>query len=98
MARMSATALSEAPAGYLLSVVAVDVEKLNIAVIIFARDSCGILCLPLLLWMLAKRVGALPVAGCVCWQLACLILYVAASKLQVALWVSSDRRLPHLSV
>ncbi|XP_077528196.1 multidrug resistance protein mrp-7-like [Haemaphysalis longicornis] len=86
MARMSATALSEAPAGYLLSVVAVDVEKLNIAVIIFARDSCGILCLPLLLWMLAKRVGALPVAGCVCWQLACLILYVAASKLQVALW------------
>ncbi|XP_077527043.1 multidrug resistance protein mrp-7-like isoform X2 [Haemaphysalis longicornis] len=91
MTRMSASALSEAPAGYLVSVVAVDVDKLNIAVSIFARDSCGILCLPLLLWMLAKRVGALPVAGCVGWQLACLILYVAASKLQAALWKRINR-------
>ncbi|XP_077527041.1 multidrug resistance protein mrp-7-like isoform X2 [Haemaphysalis longicornis] len=86
MTRMSASALSEATAGYLVSVVAVDVDKLNIAVSVCARDSCGILCLPLLLWMLTKRVGTLPVAGCVGWQLACLILYVAASKLQAALW------------
>ncbi|KAH9365083.1 hypothetical protein HPB48_011901 [Haemaphysalis longicornis] len=86
MTRMSASALSKASAGYLVSVVAVDVEKLNIAVVLFARDTSGILSLPVLVWMLISRAGVLPVVGCVAWQLFCLVLYVVASKLQASLW------------
>ncbi|KAH9365084.1 hypothetical protein HPB48_011900 [Haemaphysalis longicornis] len=86
MTRMSASALSEAPAGHLVSMVAADAEKLNIAVILFSRDITGVLCLPVLMWMLATRVGVLPVAGCVGWMLFTMVLYLVASKHQSSLF------------
>ncbi|KAH7949248.1 hypothetical protein HPB49_006636 [Dermacentor silvarum] len=81
--RMSARALSETPTGYLVSLVGVDGEQLNTAVIVFSQAVSGLLCFPLVLWMLAKRVGVLPVIGCVAWQLTSLALFVPASKKRV---------------
>ncbi|XP_077490104.1 multidrug resistance protein mrp-7-like [Amblyomma americanum] len=89
--RMSTGALSEAPAGFLVSLVGVDCEQLNRAFIDFSQVFSGLLCFPVVLWMLAKRVGSLPVAGCVAWQLTSLALFVPASKVQTSLWKRVNR-------
>ncbi|KAL1426961.1 hypothetical protein MTO96_003260 [Rhipicephalus appendiculatus] len=81
--RMSGRALSENPTGYLVSLVGVDCEELNIAAIVIFETTSGLFCFPVLLWMLVKRVGVLPVIGCVAWQLISLALFVPASKRRV---------------
>ncbi|KAL1426958.1 hypothetical protein MTO96_003257 [Rhipicephalus appendiculatus] len=58
--RMSGRALSENPTGYLVSLVGVDCEELNVAVVVIFSILSGLLCFPVLLWMLVKRVGVLP--------------------------------------
>ncbi|XP_070379117.1 ATP-binding cassette sub-family C member 2-like isoform X2 [Dermacentor albipictus] len=89
--RMSARALAETPTGYLVSLVGVDCEQLNVAAIVISQSVSGLLCFPLVLWMLAKRVGVLPVIGCIAWQLASLALFVPASKVQTGLWKRVNR-------
>ncbi|XP_077498497.1 multidrug resistance protein mrp-7-like [Amblyomma americanum] len=86
MTRMSASALSEAPAGYLVSLVGVDCDQLHTAVLFFSQALSGLLCLPVVLWMLSKRVGVPPVAGCIAWPLASLALSVPVSWIQRGLW------------
>ncbi|XP_075557069.1 ATP-binding cassette sub-family C member 2-like isoform X2 [Dermacentor variabilis] len=89
--RMSARALAETPTGYLVSLVGVDCEQLTVAAIVISQSVSGLLCFPLVLWMLAKRVGVLPVIGCIAWQLASLTLFVPASKVQTGLWRRVNR-------
>ncbi|XP_075724502.1 ATP-binding cassette sub-family C member 2 [Rhipicephalus microplus] len=90
--RMSGRALSENPTGYLVSLVGVDCEELNMAAIIIFEITSGLLCFPVLLWMLAKRVGVLPVIGCVAWQLVSLALFVPVSKVQTGFWKRVNRQ------
>ncbi|XP_072141357.1 uncharacterized protein [Dermacentor andersoni] len=86
--RMTARALSEAPAGYLVSLVAVDCEQLHTVMVLSSHTLSGLLCLPVLLWMLSRRVGTLPVVACVAWPLAVFALSALVSRLQTGLWAS----------
>ncbi|XP_049514369.1 ATP-binding cassette sub-family C member 10-like [Dermacentor silvarum] len=84
--RMTARALSEAPAGYLVSLVAVDCDQLHTVAVFSSHTLSGLLCLPVLLWMLSRRVGTLPVVACVSWPLAVLALSALVSWMQTGLW------------
>ncbi|KAL3234767.1 hypothetical protein MRX96_022534 [Rhipicephalus microplus] len=90
--RMSGRTLSENPTGYLVSLVGVDCEELNMAAIIIFEITSGFLCFPVLLWMLVQRVGVLPVIGCVAWQLVSLALFVPVSKVQTGFWKRVNRQ------
>lgn len=86
MTRLSPSALTRNPSGYVVSVLGVDCVQLSASTLQFPLPVIGSLCMPLVLWVLAIRAGAVPALGCAVWLMIVLFLPFPTSVLQNALW------------
>ncbi|XP_049275860.1 ATP-binding cassette sub-family C member 3-like isoform X2 [Rhipicephalus sanguineus] len=84
-----ATLLSTAaakPVGYVASLLGVDCLQLCNCVHTLPLPTCGILTLPLLFWMLSKRVGVVPTVCCAAWAVITLLVSLVSLYAQRRFW------------
>ncbi|XP_072140645.1 ATP-binding cassette sub-family C member 3-like [Dermacentor andersoni] len=86
MTRLSPSALTRNPSGYVVSVLGVDCAQLGASMLQFPLPVIGSLCMPLVLGLLAIRAGTVPALGCAVWLMIVLFLPFPTSVLQNALW------------
>ncbi|KAH6922067.1 hypothetical protein HPB50_008680 [Hyalomma asiaticum] len=86
MTRLSPSALTRNPSGYVVSVLGVDCVQLSASALQFPLPMIGSLCMPLVLWVLALRAGTVPAIGCAVWLMVVLFLPFPTSVLQNTLW------------
>ncbi|KAH7972140.1 hypothetical protein HPB52_007828 [Rhipicephalus sanguineus] len=87
MTRMSSRILPSYPAGHIISLMAVECTHISVAVASVPKVAVGVLCVPMVLFALWRRVGTLPVVCCVAWQLFTFFLLIPFVKLQKKLWL-----------
>ncbi|CAN8006437.1 unnamed protein product, partial [Ixodes pacificus] len=89
------------PSGYLVSVLGVDCMQLSMSITQMPTEVVGVLIMPLLVYLLAARVGTDPALCCAAWMLGSLLLIIPVSRLQNAIWLrimkNRDERLKRLS-
>ncbi|XP_037529091.1 ATP-binding cassette sub-family C member 3-like [Rhipicephalus sanguineus] len=86
MTRLSPSALTRNPSGYVVSVLGVDCVQLSASALQFPLPIIGSLCMPVVLWVLALRAGTVPAVGCALWLMIVLFLPFPTSVLQNILW------------
>ncbi|XP_037554446.2 ATP-binding cassette sub-family C member 3 [Dermacentor silvarum] len=86
MTRLSPSALTRNPSGYVVSMLGVDCVQLSGSTLQFPLPVIGSLCMPLVLWVLAIRAGTVPALGCAVWLMIVLFLPFPTSVLQNSLW------------
>ncbi|XP_075556539.1 ATP-binding cassette sub-family C member 3-like [Dermacentor variabilis] len=86
MIHMDPTVLRKYSSGHLVSMMAVDCTRLSVTMYNLPKILVGILCLPVILGVLSRRVGALPVLCCAAWQLAAFMALAFTVKWQSSLW------------
>ncbi|XP_077551433.1 ATP-binding cassette sub-family C member 4-like isoform X3 [Haemaphysalis longicornis] len=101
MMRMSPSALSKYPAGFIVSTVAVDCSILSVASATFLRMAVGVLCMPFVFYAISTHVGALTTLCCAACQLVPFLLLIPSVKLQTNIWAKivqlRDERLKRMS-
>ncbi|CAN8026206.1 unnamed protein product [Ixodes persulcatus] len=88
MTRLSPTARAAIPTGHVLSILGVDCFQLSMIAVMFPYPVGGVLCMPILLYLLAQRVGAGVTLCCFAYLLCAFLVSIPISRLQNALWVS----------
>ncbi|XP_040068276.1 ATP-binding cassette sub-family C member 2 [Ixodes scapularis] len=91
MTRLSSSARSRTLAGYLTSILVVDCLQIASSVFLLPTPLTGILCTPVVLYMLFSRAGVLASLSCAAWIALVLLLPVPLSALQKKLWVRALR-------
>ncbi|KAL1425824.1 hypothetical protein MTO96_018807 [Rhipicephalus appendiculatus] len=86
MTRLSPSALTRNPSGYVVSVLGVDCVQLSASALQFPLPIIGSFCMPVVLWVLALRAGTVPAVGCAVWLMIVLFLPFPTSVLQNILW------------
>ncbi|KAL1473874.1 hypothetical protein MTO96_038400 [Rhipicephalus appendiculatus] len=87
MTRMSIHTLPSYPAGHIIALMAVDCTHISVAVAGVPKVAVGVLCTPLVLFSVWRRIGTLPVLCCAAWQLLTFFLLIPFVKLQKKLWL-----------
>lgn len=88
MTELSPTARHKASTGQVVSMLAVDCYTISMSMFLFPMPLAGIICMPVVLYLLAERVGTIPTLCCTAWFLLALILPFPTSRIQKFLWVS----------
>ncbi|CAN8025494.1 unnamed protein product [Ixodes persulcatus] len=91
MTQLSSSARSRTSAGYLTSILAVDCLQIASSVFVLPTPLTGILCTPVVFYMLFSRAGVLASLSCAAWIALVLLLPVPLSALQKKLWVRALR-------
>ncbi|KAM7294491.1 ATP-binding cassette sub-family C member 2 [Ixodes scapularis] len=86
MTRLSPTARAAIPTGYVLSILGVDCFQLSMTAVMFPYPVGGVLCMPILLYLLAQRVGAGVTLCCFAYLVCAFLVSIPISRLQNALW------------
>ncbi|CAN7940670.1 unnamed protein product [Ixodes hexagonus] len=86
MTRLSPTARAAISTGHVLSMLGVDCFQLSMGVYMFPYPVVGALCMPVLLYLLAERVGAEVTLCCAAYLLCALLVSIPISRLQNTLW------------
>lgn len=93
MTRLSPTARSRNPPGFVLTLLTVDCAPIVFSAYQFPQPVCGFLCMPFAFYMLAQRAGP----GAACCTASAFVIFAAAtvplSRVQKSLWVSTDEAL-----
>ncbi|CAN8001415.1 unnamed protein product, partial [Ixodes hexagonus] len=99
--RLSPTAQSYTSSGQVASMLAVDCFQISMSMFLFPTPLAGILCMPVLLWLLSVRVGTVPTLCCAAWFFLVLLVPFPTSRLQKILWIRNvrarDERLKRMS-
>lgn len=85
--RLSQTSRCANPSGYLVSVLGVDCMQLSMSITQMPTEVVGVLVMPLIVYLLAARVGTDPALCCAAWMLGSLLLIIPVARLQNAIWV-----------
>ncbi|CAN7941519.1 unnamed protein product, partial [Ixodes hexagonus] len=86
MTRLSPTARAAISTGHVVSMLGVDCFQLSMGVYMFPYPVVGALCMPVLLYLLAKRVGAGVALCCTAYLLCAFLVFIPISRLQNTLW------------
>ncbi|CAN8001617.1 unnamed protein product, partial [Ixodes hexagonus] len=86
MTRLSPTSRAQYPAGQILSILGVDCTQLSFSIMQFPMPIIGIICSPIVFFMLSTRVGVGPAVSCAAWLLFVLLLPIPTSRIQNMLW------------
>ncbi|XP_042142941.1 multidrug resistance-associated protein 1-like [Ixodes scapularis] len=84
--RLSPTSRAEFPVGQVLSMIGVDTMMVSFGIIQIPMPLAGIICSPLIFFMLSVRVGVGPTVSCATWLLFVLLLLFPTSRIQNAQW------------
>ncbi|KAM7294647.1 ATP-binding cassette sub-family C member 3 [Ixodes scapularis] len=84
--RLSPTSRSDNPPGYVVTVMGIDCMQLSFSLIQFPSPMVGLMCMPLIFYLLAVRVGTGPALCCAAWVLIAITLPIPTSRLQNAIW------------
>ncbi|KAG0419924.1 hypothetical protein HPB47_003795, partial [Ixodes persulcatus] len=99
--RLSQTSRCANPSGYLVSVLGVDCMQLSMSILQVPSQVVGVLFMPLMVYLLAARVGTDPALCCAAWMVGSLLLVIPVARLQNAIWrrimAYRDERLKRLS-
>ncbi|EEC16181.1 ABC transporter, putative [Ixodes scapularis] len=74
------------PAGQIVSILGVDCMQLSFSITMFPLPLIGVVCSPLIFYMLSARVGVWPAVSCAAWFLFTILLPIPMSRVQNALW------------
>ncbi|CAN8026122.1 unnamed protein product, partial [Ixodes persulcatus] len=84
--RLSPTSRSDNPPGYVVTVMGIDCMQLSFSLIQFPSPTVGLICMPVVFYLLAVRVGTGPALCCAAWLLIAITLPIPTSRLQNAIW------------
>ncbi|CAN8025486.1 unnamed protein product, partial [Ixodes persulcatus] len=91
MTLLSPSARAAISTGQVLSILGVDCYQLAMSIFNFPYPVCGLLCMPIMLYLLACRVGAATPLCCAGYLLFVLLLPIPISRMQNFLWFRQMR-------
>ncbi|CAN8005312.1 unnamed protein product, partial [Ixodes pacificus] len=86
MTQLSPTARAAVSTGHVLSMLGVDCFQLSMSVYMFPYPVGGLLCMPVLLYLLAQRAGTKVTLCCTAYLLCVFLVSIPATRIQNALW------------
>ncbi|XP_040358931.2 multidrug resistance-associated protein 1 [Ixodes scapularis] len=86
MTQLSPTARAAVSTGHVLSMLGVDCFQLSMSVYMFPYPAGGLLCMPILLYLLVQRTGTKVTLCCTAYLLCVFLVSIPATRIQNALW------------